>query len=83
MGEVPPGLRVQGFDLEVSCGWPRLETTRRHDDIVRAYNPLGPYSKPMIYGGAGFRVYRGTLPIRKRTTQGPYRRPMPRVLGGS
>jgi len=26
--------------------------------------------------------YIGTLLIRKRTTLGPYRRPMPRVLGG-
>ena len=29
------------------------------------------------------RTYRGTSLIRKRTTLGPYRRPMPRVLGGS
>jgi hypothetical protein len=28
-------------------------------------------------------VYRGTSPIRKRTPLGPYRRPMPRVVGGS
>ena len=28
------------------------------------------------------RVYRGTLLIRKRTPQGPYDRPVPRVLGG-
>ena len=27
--------------------------------------------------------YRGTSPTRKRTPLGPYRRPMPRVLGGS
>ena len=27
--------------------------------------------------------YRGTSPIRKRTPLGPYRRPMPRILGGS
>jgi hypothetical protein len=27
--------------------------------------------------------YRGTSRIRKRTSLGPYRRPMPRVLGGS
>jgi hypothetical protein len=27
--------------------------------------------------------YRGTSLIRKRTAQGPYRSPMPRVLGGS
>ena len=29
------------------------------------------------------RVYRGTSLERKRTPLGPYRRPMPRVLGGS
>ena len=28
-------------------------------------------------------VYRGTSLTRKRTPLGPYRRPMPRVLGGS
>jgi hypothetical protein len=28
-------------------------------------------------------VYRGTSPTRKRNPLGPYRRPMPRVLGGS
>ena len=28
-------------------------------------------------------MYRGTSLIRKRTPLGPYRRPMPRVLGGS
>ena len=28
------------------------------------------------------RGYRGTSPLRKRTLLGPYRRPMPRVLGG-
>jgi len=28
-------------------------------------------------------IYRGTSPTRKRTPLGPYRRPMPRVLGGS
>jgi len=27
--------------------------------------------------------YRGTLLIRKRTPLGPYRRPTPRILGGS
>ena len=27
-------------------------------------------------------MYRGTSPIRQRTPLGPYRRPMPRVLGG-
>ena len=32
---------------------------------------------------AGFEVYRGTMLKRKRTPLGPYRRPMPRVLGGS
>ena len=33
-------------------------------------------------GGDG-REYRGTSLIRKRTPLGPYRRPMPRVLGWS
>ena len=28
-------------------------------------------------------TYRGTSPIRKRLPLGPYRRPVPRVLGGS
>ena len=28
-------------------------------------------------------LYRGTLLIRKRTPLGPYRRPMPRVVGGT
>ena len=27
-------------------------------------------------------LYRGTSPIRKRSPLGPYRRPMPRVMGG-
>jgi len=30
-----------------------------------------------------FGMYRGTSPIRTRTTLRPYRRPMPRVLGGA
>jgi len=30
-----------------------------------------------------FGGYRGTAPMRKRTPLGPYRRPTPRVLGGS
>jgi len=28
-------------------------------------------------------AYRGTSPVRQRNPLGPYRRPMPRVLGGS
>ena len=32
---------------------------------------------------SGVLRYRGTSHIRKRTPLGPYRRPMPRVLGGS
>ena len=32
--------------------------------------------------GLGVRVYRGTSLTGKRTPLGPYRRPMPRVLGG-
>ena len=28
-------------------------------------------------------LYRGTSPIRKHTTLGPYRKPLPMVLGGS
>ena len=28
-------------------------------------------------------VYRGTSLVRKRTPLGPYRRPIPKVLGGS
>ena len=32
--------------------------------------------------GSRCRVYRGTSLIRKRISLGPYRRPMPRVLGG-
>jgi hypothetical protein len=31
----------------------------------------------------GFRVYRGTSLARKHNPLGPFRRPMPRVLGGS
>ena len=33
--------------------------------------------------GATEKPYRGTSLTRKGTTLGPYRRPMPRVLGGS
>ena len=33
--------------------------------------------------GFSFTAYRGTSLIRKRTPLGPYRRPTPRVLGGS
>ena len=32
---------------------------------------------PVVFG------YRGTLPTSKRTPLGPYRRPVPKVLGGS
>ena len=34
-------------------------------------------------GGEQYFNYRGTSLIRKRYPIGPYRRPMPRVLGGS
>ena len=39
----------------------------------------------MTYGGlqSSDVRYRGTSPTRKRTPLGPYRRSMPRVLGGS
>ena len=49
-------------------------------------------SGPVIAGGTDFArgsergaspCYRGTSVIRKRTPLGPYRKPMPRVLGGS
>ena len=33
--------------------------------------------------GANPNPYRGTSPTRKRTLLGPYRMPVPRVLGGS
>ena len=36
-----------------------------------------------LLGGWEFVVYRGTSHTRKRTPLGPYRRPLPRVLGGS
>ena len=36
-----------------------------------------------ICNGADWDGYRGTSLIRKRTPLGPYRRPMPKVLGGS
>ena len=44
----------------------------------------GPEVRQRIVGTAlRFRVYRGTSPIRKHNALGPYRRPMPRVLGVS
>ena len=36
-----------------------------------------------LSSGAGSVVYRGTSLTRKRNPLEPYRRPMPRVLGGS
>jgi len=56
-------------------------------------SPRKPAEGPPPGGGAfideqpafmvGEPLYRGTLLIRKRTPLGPYRRPMPRVLGWS
>ena len=63
-------------------------TPPRRDEIVFVKRRLGP-SRAMplrmgIHGGhVGLDPYRGTSLIRKLTPLGPYRRPMPRVLGGA
>ena len=45
---------------------------------------LGIRAGSLAVAFSGLRVeYRGTSLTRKRTPLGPYRRPMPRVLGGS
>ena len=45
-------------------------------------SPLSSHTVTSGASAAGLGAYRGTALIRKRTPQGPYRRPMPRVVGG-
>jgi len=44
---------------------------------------IGTLDDSLCREGSMQQPYRGTSPIRKRTPLGPYRGPMPRVLGKS
>ena len=53
--------------------------------VMPSLRPRGSHSRSLPQSGSTTVKlrYRGTSLIRKRTPLGPYRRPMPRVLGGS
>ena len=50
---------------------------------VSGVGVFGVRVRTALTSGLGGRVYRGTSLLRKRTPLGPYRKPIPRVLGGS
>ena len=58
---------------------------QRESSLLTTYLPGGLISTFLVFSGlhSMFRVYRGTSSIRNRLPLGPYRRPMPRALGGS
>jgi len=75
------------------CYVTKLAPHKALRSIVRCKLTLIKWSKSTVYihrgtsfcpsQGQSKRLYRGTSLTRKRTPLGPYRRPMPRVLGGS
>ena len=59
-----------------------LYVTRVKSLILLIYG-VSQHSRTADVDVGGASDYRGTSLTRKRTSLGPYRRPMPRVLGGS
>ena len=76
-----------------SGGWPQktadskgLVLSAFHSDLPRlhhARSALIVFHARHLPGAARASDYRGTSRIRNSTPLGPYRRPMPRTLGGS
>ena len=50
--------------------------------LAFSYERGNPVGRPLRHASNTGNVYRGTSLTRKRTPLGPYRRPMPRILGG-
>ena len=82
MSEVPLYLAIASTARIVRAE-ARVDTRRLYRNIhTGSPAPSNTYILQQTWDGF-HSPYRGTSPIRKRTLLGPYRRPMPRVLGGS
>ena len=82
--DIPPALTVQPNHLICQVGiFTTWSTYSRTDGLRFEYEPLSRNNSSLGLVNLEGWWYKGTSLIRKRTTLGPYRRPVPRVLGGS
>ena len=82
--DIRPGLTVRPNDLICHVGiFTTWSTYSRTDGLRFEYESLSRKNSSLGLVNLEGWWYKGTSLIRKRTTLGPYRRPVPRVLGGS